>query len=67
MLAETPKPHLKAFVGSSSESRGIAEAILRNLEHKVEITCWYHDFFEPHKRKDSKRVHTASMPLWAGV
>jgi O-acetyl-ADP-ribose deacetylase (regulator of RNase III) len=47
MLAETPKPNLKAFVGSSSESRGIAEAILRNFERKVEITCWYHDFFEP--------------------
>jgi predicted nucleotide-binding protein len=41
------EPRLTAFVGSSSESRGIAEAILENLEGKVEITCWYHDFYKP--------------------
>lgn len=46
-VAENSKPRPTAFVGSSSESRGIAEAILQNLEGKVEITCWYHDFFEP--------------------
>jgi O-acetyl-ADP-ribose deacetylase (regulator of RNase III) len=47
MPLEKPKPRPTAFVGSSSESRGIAQAILQNLEGKVEITCWYHDFFEP--------------------
>ena len=47
MLTEKPKPRPTAFVGSSSESRAIAEAILQNLADKVEITCWYHhDFFE---------------------
>lgn len=47
MLAENTAPVLTAFVGSSSESRSIAEAILENLEGKVEITCWYHDFYKP--------------------
>lgn len=45
--AENAKPRLTAFIGSSSESQGIAEAILENLEGKVEITCWYHDFYKP--------------------
>ena len=47
MLAENAKQRLTAFVGSSSESRPIAAAILENLEGKVEITCWYHDFCKP--------------------
>jgi len=40
-------PPLTAFVGSSSARRGIADAILENLEGEVEITCWYHDFYQP--------------------
>jgi O-acetyl-ADP-ribose deacetylase (regulator of RNase III) len=47
MTLDKPKPRPTGFVGSSSESRDIAEGILQNLEDKVEITCWYHDFFDP--------------------
>lgn len=47
MKSDKPRTRPTAFVGSSSESRDIAEAILQNLEDKVEITCWYHDFFDP--------------------